>query len=276
MNLEKRLDELGSVIQKGEEIFELSQEKFLKEFAILPNEITIGMLLFRKVIEKLDAIFILIENGSEMSAESITRDLFENLLYLKFLLKKDYFERRALSYQYAVLEDKLDFCNLVSSNHKKGQGIRDYINKELPLRQIQKQKEIVKNAMNKECYKNIKIEWERIKKKGGYPKWYSLFKGPRTIKELAIDCKFEPVYHILYRIYSKQVHSGNALEQIGKMENSLIGIKDLRGNENSDTILLNARSFGLHAIREYVNFFSLESTKEQAEWYKANIEKMKR
>ncbi|MGR6006625.1 DUF5677 domain-containing protein [Bacillus paranthracis] len=89
MSFEKRLDELGKTVQFAEEIFELSYEKFSQENDVLPNEITVGMLLFRKMIEKMDAVFILLENGSEQPAESLVRDLFENLLYLKFIMNEE-------------------------------------------------------------------------------------------------------------------------------------------------------------------------------------------
>ncbi|ADK05230.1 TPA: terminase [Bacillus anthracis] len=50
MSLERKLNELGSVIQKGEEAFDLSNERFAQEFSVLPNEHAVAMLLFRKVI----------------------------------------------------------------------------------------------------------------------------------------------------------------------------------------------------------------------------------
>lgn len=68
----------------------------------------------------MDAIFILVDNGSVKSAESIARDLFENVLYLKFILNEKHFRRRALSYHYSYLKDKLSFAILISSNSQKG------------------------------------------------------------------------------------------------------------------------------------------------------------
>ncbi|WP_257205867.1 DUF5677 domain-containing protein [Bacillus sp. AFS051223] len=276
MSLEGKLNELGSVIQKGEEAFDLSNEKFAQEFSVLPNEHAVAMLLFRKVIEKLDAIFILVDNGSEKSAESIARDLFENVLYLKFILNEEHFRRRALSYHYSYLKDKLSFAILISSNTQRGKGIRSYLNKDLPMGRIEQQKKQLRQTMNKPYFRNIKNEWDRLERKKEYPKWHSLFKGPKTIKELSVECGMEPIYHILYRSYSSQVHSMNAFGQIDEIGDGLVGLRDLRNNEDYYSILLTARSFGIGAIKAYIDFFSLEPHEEFSNWYKDNIEMMVR
>ncbi|MCU5085437.1 DUF5677 domain-containing protein [Bacillus cereus] len=272
MSFEKRLDELGKTVQFAEEIFELSYEKFSQENDVLPNEITVGMLLFRKMIEKMDAVFILLENGSEQPAESIVRDLFENLLYLKFIMNDEKFKERALSYMFSGYKDKFNTINLISAENNAGEGIREYWNNRIPLERLVEQKKQLEKTMNKECFRNIKVEWKKLKQKTRYPNWYSLSKGPENLWELANMYNLVPAYKILYSSYSRQVHSANAFQQIDETEDGLMVLKDIRSNEPGDTLLLSARNFGVMAIRDYINFFSLKPTKNLAEWYIENIE----
>ncbi|MDA2320272.1 DUF5677 domain-containing protein [Bacillus albus] len=285
MSFEKRLDELGKTVQFAEEIFELSYEKFSQENDVLPNEITVGMLLFRKMIEKMDAVFILLENGSEQPAESIVRDLFENLLYLKFIMNEEKCNERALSYIFSGYKDKFNTVNLVSAKNRDGEMIREYLNSRVPLEELIERKTQLEKAMNKECFRNIKVEWKKLseikngnKKRRVFPKWYNLFQGPKNIRELAKIYNLEPIYYILYSNYSKQVHSTNAFQQVNEMESGMMVLKEIRSNEPSAAsanLLLNARSFGEMAIKNYVDFFSLQPKVNLAKWHLENIEMMK-
>lgn len=273
-DIEQELDKFGLVIQKGEDIFTLATEKFSKEYQVYPDDITIALLLFRKVIEKLDAIFILIENASEKAAESIARDLFENILYLMFVLDTKHFKIRALSYYYSFLKNRLHYVHLLSSKNKKGQKIRGMlgISDNDPLNEMLEEKNrSLRSSIKRECFANINKEWEYQERKKLFPKWHSLFKGPKTIKELSIQYGFETEYELLYRSYSSEVHSTNALSQIEELGNNLAGIKNLRVYEDPKTIIMISRSFGIHGLNTFINFFEIESRDDFKDWYTKNF-----
>ncbi|MEK5483425.1 MULTISPECIES: hypothetical protein [unclassified Viridibacillus] len=65
MNIDLEIDKLVKVVQKQEEIFEEAIEVLKSRYKILPDDTVQVILLFSKITEKLDAIFILLENASE-------------------------------------------------------------------------------------------------------------------------------------------------------------------------------------------------------------------
>lgn len=274
MNIEREIDKLGLVVQKGEEILNNSYKHFSEQYPKMPDEIIVGMLLYGKVIENLDAVFILLENASEQCAESITRDLFENMLYLKFILDTEHFEKRALAYYYSYLRDRLTSVGTLLSQTPKGVKIRGYMNKELPDESLERLRDALKKIMSEKKFKGIKNEWYRIKgsKKNYYPKWHRLFGGPEKIRDLAVYCDFEAEYDMLYGTYSSQVHSTNALQHIKIIGDGRIGIKQLRTYYNPQAPLLAARSFGIAAIKDYIDFFLPELDEEFADWYIEEID----
>ncbi|GEB78358.1 hypothetical protein [Sporolactobacillus inulinus] len=57
-NIDKDLDKIGLIIRKQEEVFDLTIKELTKKYEIVPDYIVFAMLLFRKIIEKLDAVYI--------------------------------------------------------------------------------------------------------------------------------------------------------------------------------------------------------------------------
>jgi len=126
--IDKDLDKIGLIIRKQEEVFDLTIKELTKKYEVVPDYIVIAMLLFRKIIEKLDAVFILIENQSEKAAESICRDLFENYLYFKFIVDpKGNQKQRARAYHYSYLQDQLHLVNTLLSKKEDGRQIRKFM-----------------------------------------------------------------------------------------------------------------------------------------------------
>ncbi|QTR88981.1 DUF5677 domain-containing protein [Bacillus cytotoxicus] len=274
MNIEHEIDKLGLVIQKGEEFLNYSYKDFSERHPSMPDEIMVGMLLYGKVIENLDAIFILLENASEQCAESITRDLFENMLYLKFILDTEHFKKRALAYYYCYVKNRLTSIGTLLSETPKGIKIRKYMNKKLPDKNLEQLRDSFEKIISEEKFKEIKNEWNRLKRRNKkyYPKWHRLFDGPEKIRDLAVYCGFEVEYDILYGAYSKQVHSTNALQHLEIIRGGRLGIKRLRTYYNPQGSLVAARSFGIAAIKYYIDFFLPELNEEFADWYIKEID----
>ncbi|PEQ78180.1 hypothetical protein CN454_04965 [Bacillus cereus] len=271
MNIEREIDKLGLVVQKGEEILNYSYKQFSEEHSNIPDELKVAILLYGQVIENIKGVYILLKNSSERCALSITRDLIENTLYLMFIMNKKYFEKRALSYYYSSLKDSLSYEEMLLSNHEKGMKIRGYINKELSdqsFEGVKQRRDSLKKKLKEKRFNEIKNEWKRVKvekmkeknKKSYFPKWYEVFEGAENIRQLAISCDFVVEYDMLYGPYSRQVHSTNAMEYYG-------GI-----NQVSQDTLLATRSFGLAAIKYYIDFFLPELDEEYADWYIKEID----
>lgn len=275
-NIDKNLDKIGLIIRKQEEVFDLAIKELTKKYEVVPDYIVIAMLLFRKIIEKLDAVFILIENQSEKAAESICRDLFENHLYFKFIVDpKGNQKQRARSYHYSYLQDQLHLVNTLLSKKEDGRQIRRFMgieNKDGDLKKMEEERQKISNSLHREEFKNIELEWNYfVKRKNiNHPKWYSLFKGPRNIRELATRCGHLPEYLTLYNILSTQVHTTNVLHQIENI-NGMAFIKNLRIQDNPDLVLQFSRSLGSLSLFEYVNFILPEEEENIRQWLFNNI-----
>lgn len=271
--IEKRLDNLGSIIQKHEEVFNIIIEKQNKKHKILPDEVFITIMLFRKITEKLDAIFILLENKSENAAKSISRDLIESFLYFIFVVEsKDKNKIRALSYYFSNIKDQINLSKLLLANNQRGKKIRSFLdirsdNTEL-ISKTKKASDHFSKSINSKEYANIKIEWDKlIKKKVKHPNWYSLYKGPKNLRELSRYCGFEVEYDLLYGIYSRQVHSANAMDQFENV-NGLAAINKLRVYKDPTLELLFSFSLGIVSLRRFIDFFEINDEVNIENWIK--------
>ncbi|MEM5673567.1 hypothetical protein AAHB54_30980 [Bacillus cereus] len=59
-------------------------------------------------------------------------------------------------------KDKFNTVNLVSAKNRDGEMIREYLNSRVPLEELIERKTQLEKAMNKECFRNIKIEWKKL------------------------------------------------------------------------------------------------------------------
>ena len=274
-DIDETLDKLGLVIQKHEEVFDHVLEIQKEEYEIIPHEIFIVLMMYRKITERLDAIFILIENKSENAARSICRDLIENILYFSYVIKsKERYESKALSYYYSTFIDQVNSSNLLLSNSQRSRKVKKYLNidgddNNLLIEKAKRSKKHFTNNLNGDKYRNIKIDRDRLKKKGdGYPNWYSLSNGPKNLRQLAIHCGYEVEYELLYSMYSRQVHSANVMEQFENV-NGLAGIKNLRIYENPTLEIFFSIKLGLDSLEKFLDFFGEDEDIQK--WIRENI-----
>lgn len=271
--IERRLDNLGMIIQKHEEVFNIVIENQKKKYNILPDEVFITLLLFRKIVERLDAIFILIENKSENAAKSISRDLIENILYFSFVIEsKKRNKTRALSYYYSSLKDQMNLSKLLLTNNQKGIKIKGFLNIKNNdveiISRAERTKSHFSKALNSEKYANIKIEWDKlVKRKIKYPNWYSLYNGPKNLRELSRRCGYEVEYELIYGIYSRQVHSANVMDQFHNV-NGLAGVKNLRIYEDPTLELIFPLSLGIDSLKKCIDFFEVNDEVNINKWAK--------
>jgi hypothetical protein len=123
--IEKMIDALGTLIQFGESCIEDVFIQFENKKITPSEEEIVIILLFRKIVEKLDCIFVLSENAALSGVNSILRDLFENMLYFLYIIDKDdKLEFRAMSYYVGHLRNKLEVNKLLSKQSKYSKELR--------------------------------------------------------------------------------------------------------------------------------------------------------
>ncbi|WP_121614771.1 DUF5677 domain-containing protein [Virgibacillus halodenitrificans] len=278
VNMDKEVEKLGALVQKHEEYFWEMINYMKNKHDVISDEKIVIILLYRKIIEKLDAIFVLLDHKSEKAAESICRDMYENALYLKYIIEdKDRQNIRALSYYFSHMKDQITlgktFVKKVKNKTKISEIVGD--RKEVVLNELGERISRFNERTNENKFINIKIEWKKIEKskknKRIYPNWYSLFNGPNNLKELSEKFGYREEYDIIYKIFSTQVHSANALNQIENID-GVAGIKNLRIYDDPRIVFNISKMLGINALLDCVDFFGYGDKKQIARFIKNNVE----
>jgi hypothetical protein len=255
----KLLLEIGVTIDRcvdyGESVLDEIQKHPRNEYV----DSTVS-LLFRDYLEFLDGVAVLIKNSCIESAIPILRSMFEHFLYLIFILEKHQ-DSRAAAYHVAHVKSKQKFYKNFSNSGFKDKLTQNDYPMELPDKNLSKEIESLEKLLEKGKYKIVNDEWERTRKnnyKNRQPNWYSLYNGPKTIKDLAYDMKRVAEYEILYRLWSSKTHGNSSI-------NSVVsgGVKSIRHPESlkmvgtwafSWTFILFLKILRYYRKRKQINF----------------------
>lgn len=199
--MESTLHRLSKTIKFGEGYL-----KDLEKRKDLELEHKVVASLFRKLIEQTTAGYVLTEQNLEGPLTIMKRSILETYLTLRYILQKEELAKdRAYSYYVGFLKNE----NIDKRAWNK------YPQVDLSHLDIQSFIDTNTQILNNPKFKYILQEWENTKRKSNKkyePKWYSLFNGPGSLKQLS-DClmESEPLAYIFYGTLSQEAHSYNAL-----------------------------------------------------------------
>ncbi|GEP94681.1 DUF5677 domain-containing protein [Chitinophaga cymbidii] len=233
--------------------------------------------LFRHSLDLMDSIANLLMLGSSDTAKILLRTLFETVLYLDYIFVKDT-DRRSLNY---LIHERYTTVSLNSKydlTTKTGIANWDILKKEGWVNSIDisqyRHSEIydeVELWLKTGKHKNIIDEIERIKGKNRNsppPQWYTLFNGPKTIKELARTLKMLTFYEIYYRTWSNNVHSGGRHSGVFKFNyEGKVEMMHLRNHSDIDIVSQNTCNFGLHILNKFIRSRLPDKLTEFQTWY---------
>lgn len=207
-------------------------------------------LLFRSIIEKIDALILLFEHGVGKSADSMVRDLFENYIYLLFMIRKDD-NKYARAYMYQAYNEDRNKINRYIRKEKRG-------NKEID-KSVTNKLEWLNSRIDSEAFREIKKNWiELEKRKPPFPKWYSLFKGPNSFGKLCNYLNFSYFYNEIYGQLSHQTHSLNILDSL----NAEGYIDKIRNGKDSDFRNVITNYYATYSLYHFVNYFHRDAKDE--------------
>lgn len=236
-----------------EEEFEKLIKMLANSTGVLEDSDTVFLMIYRKIIEKLDGVFVLCDNGHDNTSESLARDIFENYLYLAFMHKEDY-SYRTKAYQYESLVNQLKLMGWFDHKTYKGRKLRSFFSetnaKYIPA--FKQRKEYIKKAQISD-FKNIHIDWERKlerarKKKTSYPTWYNIRNGVEGISGLSEFLGMRQEYDTIYYFLSKQVHASNALSQMVPLGEELGALTPIRDNTLKGLSLIVSYKLGIDSL----------------------------
>ena len=243
--MQSSIDVLSKSIKFGESFF-----RDLENRIDLELEHKVVASLFRKLIEQADAGYVLAKHDLEGPLTVMKRSILETYLAVRYILEKESLVKdRAYSYYVGFLMDSKDDMRTWYKQQK-----IDVSDLELE-RLIDINSALLKNPK----LKYILQEWKDTKrklKKSYNPNWYSLFNGPKSLKQLATTLmENESLVYTFYGSLSQEAHSYKALDAANYTElmDKPLEIKPIRcGVDPSD--VSNIKSFLTGAMFEVINY----------------------
>jgi len=238
---------------------------------------------YRRSLELLDTISILIRNSCVSPSRVMLRSLFEVMLSLEYMTQCD-LEHRARDYILCLKHKELDYLR----KFLKGDPLRsEYLNKykndnllkNVTIPDYPNIEEAIKakeRLINSEFYSDSETSYQAIRQKRGgkNPKWwFNLHDGPSDICDLATKMGRPAQYEVMYRNWAGYAHgTGGMDEQVEIVKKNEIAIPQLRLPEGAEFIAFIAISYGLMIIKTMIQEYATEKMKEFSQWYKAEIQ----
>lgn len=237
-----------------------------QEAAALTNEEhhTPILLLARHVIESLDGVAILVSKGGSHPCQPLLRSALEAVLGVLYILEKDT-KQRAFAYQVAHAHKKIKLYDRLDPTTQAGKELRKLLDGDmmegffnaLPFLNYPKMIANLQNMLAKPDFQPIEAEWQRLKalNKKRDPDWYSLFGGPKSVRELAVHLGMAGMYEFLYRFWSESVHAGMAMEAIGRRGGATV-MRPIRHPEQLQSAVQHAAGFALLLAKRLVEVYA--------------------
>ena len=283
------LSHLSSLIDEmvnfGSWIFGWCLEKKLKgDYYAAP------IILYRRSLELLDSISLLIKSSSVAPCKVMLRSLFETMMFLEYMTQDD-FENRGRDFILCVKHKELYLLR----QHLPEDPLykeyipkfsRDNLAKYIPIPRIPdlKAKIAVKmEFVNSSFYTSSQESYQAIAKqrKSRSPKWwFNLHGGPNDLKDLADKLNRPLQYEVLYREWAGYAHGTGSFDgQVEVAGPETLKIIQLRLPENAEFITMLTLGFETTIFKTMINQYAKEREPELSAWFEAElkeeIEKLK-
>lgn len=243
------------------------------------NEDLAVLMLYLHIIEMADAISVLVSESCATAAKPLVRSMFETLLYMEYILEKEYV-RRSLSWLVEYVHNRLSSYEVVEPSTGAGQEFQAILADDkvasgiiIPAQiqaRVPRAIDNLENFLARPDIQPIETEYQLCKKrKRRRPNWYSLFGGPGNLRELALYLKRGGEYQIQYRDWSSISHPQDLSRFISRTEEGIPAFKALRNPEELASIGSTTASLMLNATRLLAAKFL--PNEDIAEWYKREV-----
>jgi hypothetical protein len=230
------------------------------------------------IIQMTDSIEVLISHGCPEPAKLLLRSSFEAGLAVGYLLKTD-LKRRSLSWMVKNILDQIEqFENLDASNLEakdlnklKHLGIDEIAG----LPQMSGHSEVItklKESLKRPGYSEVYAEYQAcVTPRRRYPEWYSLFKGPYNLKQLAKHLNKDDIFQSLYASWSRMSHVSDTLHLTLPLEDGTSVLGPIRNPLSSVDVGVMAASILLETTKLLTSKYKpYESTKYE-KWFGKDI-----
>ncbi|AMP98921.1 hypothetical protein AY601_2015 [Pedobacter cryoconitis] len=242
------------------------------------DEIIPQLMIFRNILENLDAISVLVRAGSIDPCKSLLRVVLESVLNLEFMFQGE-IERNGLAFLICNYHSENKLTEKLTPGKEQFKQLRRKLraDRSLPddmlpptIAGLPAHRENLKNLIAHPLYEKVEAEYQRTIASGiRNPAWYQLFGGPPTIEQLAEKLSHQGFYEVLYRGWSGSIHGEDILKGKFGMEDGHFTISQIRLLTDTKTVTQFACSLGLIAYRAYISHRMPHREIDVAEWYLA-------
>jgi hypothetical protein len=218
-----------------------------REFSF-PDAVILGLL--ENLNNHSKTLLILLEKKHYASLDTVLRTIFENYVYLLYVLEKDTLER-SKAYAYSNKIKEIHLFNMLTEDSLYGNQLRKFLgvtkenieNKFLPYLNEKYKKEITDVYI--EELKMIRTE----------QKWYNFNGKTNNFKKLCREMNLSKQYDLIYSFLSTETHAKDAIKNFS-FEEGFIGLL-YKKNENKLHIFL-SELFVLESIRLVYKYYGLK------------------
>jgi hypothetical protein len=237
---------------------------------------------YRRSLELLDSISVLVKNSCISPSRVLLRSLFEVLLALEYMTQSD-LENRGKDYILCLKYKEIDYLKkFIKDDPLHEEYVKKYKNdnllKNMTIPEIPNVMESIRakeKLIKSEFYSSSEASYRAIKeaRKGRNPKWwFNLHDGPSDIFDLAEKLGRPAQYEVMYRNWAGYAHgTGGMDEQVEIVKKDQIAIPQLRVPETAEFVAFIAISYGLTIIRLIVQEYAKDKLKDVAAWYEKEI-----
>ena len=234
------------------------------------------LLLFRNILEIIDAIALLMKESSIEPCKVLLRTFFESLLSIEYMTEEET-EKRALCFLVWDIDKKLKNLRKIDPLLPEGKQFLSKKNKDRLANKANFEKikgipEGIKKyeeKLKRPHYVEIEKEYQETRTTMKNPHWYSLFGGPRSLEMLADNLQLSGVYEVFYRHWSDSIHGTDIFE--GKVSASAtpgeVLISQIRLPNNAQYITQMAISLSLDVYRNLIKYFVPSMLNDYRNWY---------
>jgi len=217
--------------------------------------------LYRHIMELTDGIEVLVSKACPSPAIPLLRSSFEGLLALEYILEdsKSYVHR-SLSWLTSYVIKRLNIYETLISTTDRGHEFLRAIEEDKNVRdfplppqdEIQDAIDNLHSLLSRNQFREIILERSKCARE---PKWYSMFDGPKNLRELSRYLSRTAQYDVLYRQWSMSTHAQDFSPFITRDLQGEPAIRGLRETKSIKKVTVFATTFLLDATRILIEKF---------------------
>ena len=236
---------------------------------------------YRHLLEMLDSVLIQIAECSPAPAALQLRAMFEALLTLEYIISdKSKTRQRALAYLYQVERQRKAFYLTLDPSTPQAKALLEYISsdpysndfKPVQVPDLAERLQEIEDLVGTPDFQVIANEYRRTRKTlKRKPHWYSLYDGPKSIKDLAQLLKRGASYAFLYRGWSERTHSVDAIDRILTHDSAGPSARPLRDASELNSTIDFAIKFSIDAARWLIRYYRPDEEPAFAKWIATEV-----